>query len=427
MWASTDVKHPLYDPLMYVETLAAPDTIIAASLETVQAFAAHGHVAGQLADRVDEARATLEKLHALDLDFDQLAQQARDESIDRYFRPFDRLSVAMRLGWYTGSHRRFLDQQIFTGAENRHSVHNRLRQLDRDQFPRRLWRKAPELWHAPPSQARGVTAGMGWLNLADKMEGYLPELIEFADEIEGAGFRHVVHFGSGAASRIVMLMREMLAGGAVGLPLSAAQIPHQPPLAELLRKVPMAKILFLVDGHEPLHAAMLPALEELFATVEKDRGANTGKQFVAITQAGSAVADFAYENGFRRVFMDFCGMKEPYLALAYLGLVPAALLGVDLEEFLTRTNTLVQGCAPACRCGRTMRPCWGPRWASWPCKAATRSPSSSRSASRRWAGGWKTCWPKAWIGWAAGWCRWWASIPARPRSIARIGSSCTCI
>jgi len=345
MWSSTDVKHPAYDELLYIDGLAAPQTIIATSAETMGAFAARGTAASRAIENTAEARATIDRLHELDLDFDQIAQQLRDESIDRFFHPFDRLSVALRSGLYSGSHRRLRPQQVFPGSHERRAVHDRLRQLRRQNFARRLWQKEPQLWQIPPAEAPRVGRAMNWLNLADKMEGYLPELVEFVDEVEGAGFRHVVHVGGPGSTRTVMLLREMLASGAVGLPFTVVHGDDLSGVEELQRKTPLAKVLFLIDEPPPHEPPVMPVVHRLWGMVNPSRGTTTGKQFVAIAQHDSELADLAVEQAFRRVFFDFRGLNEPFLALSYLGLVPAALMGVDLEEFLARSQLMVHGCA----------------------------------------------------------------------------------
>src|SRR5207249_5839140 len=71
------------------------------------------------------------------------------------------------------------------------------------------------------------------------------------------------------------------------------------------------------------------------------------KQFIAITDPGTSLADEATTRGFRRVFLNPPDIGGRYSALSYFGLVPAALGGVDLAALLDRAATMMQGCSPS--------------------------------------------------------------------------------
>jgi len=70
-----------------------------------------------------------------------------------------------------------------------------------------------------------------------------------------------------------------------------------------------------------------------------------GKSFVTITDPGSQMADTAAGENFKRIFLNQPDIGGRYSALSYFGMVPAAIMGVDVERFLTRTEAMVQACA----------------------------------------------------------------------------------
>jgi transaldolase / glucose-6-phosphate isomerase len=69
-----------------------------------------------------------------------------------------------------------------------------------------------------------------------------------------------------------------------------------------------------------------------------------GASFVAITDPGSALEQTATERGFRRVFSGEPTIGGRYSALSPFGIVPAALMGVDLDRLLTNAERMIELC-----------------------------------------------------------------------------------
>ena len=72
-----------------------------------------------------------------------------------------------------------------------------------------------------------------------------------------------------------------------------------------------------------------------------------GRRFVAITDPGSKMQQVAEGDGFRRVFFGWPNIGGRYSALSDFGLVPAAIMGVDVAKFLDRTEEMVCACMPS--------------------------------------------------------------------------------
>jgi transaldolase/glucose-6-phosphate isomerase len=71
-----------------------------------------------------------------------------------------------------------------------------------------------------------------------------------------------------------------------------------------------------------------------------------GSHFVAITDPDSKMQHVAEGDGFRRVFFGWPNIGGRYSALSDFGLVPAAAMGVDVADFLDRTEAMVCACMP---------------------------------------------------------------------------------
>jgi len=75
-----------------------------------------------------------------------------------------------------------------------------------------------------------------------------------------------------------------------------------------------------------------------------ERTGGNPEQFVAITDPGSALGALAAERGFRATFAGEPTIGGRYSALSVFGLVPAALMGVDLSRLLERTQEMLEAC-----------------------------------------------------------------------------------
>jgi len=76
--------------------------------------------------------------------------------------------------------------------------------------------------------------------------------------------------------------------------------------------------------------------------------ARAGSQFVAITDPGTQLEHLATDNQYRTIFRNPPDIGGRYSALSYFGLVPAALLGIDVAALLGRSRAMATACrAPA--------------------------------------------------------------------------------
>ena len=71
------------------------------------------------------------------------------------------------------------------------------------------------------------------------------------------------------------------------------------------------------------------------AKVDAAKGSSkAGENFIAITDPGTSLEKLAADEGFRRTFLNMADIGGRYSALSYFGMVPAALMGVDIDAFL---------------------------------------------------------------------------------------------
>ena len=96
LWASTSTKNPAYRDVVYVEELVGPLTVNTLPEETIRAFQDHGLAAPTLDRGVDEARALLERLAAVGIDYADVTETLEREGVEKFADSFADLLEGIR-------------------------------------------------------------------------------------------------------------------------------------------------------------------------------------------------------------------------------------------------------------------------------------------------------------------------------------------
>ncbi len=221
-----------------------------------------------------------------------------------------------------------------------------IEKLKADRFLERFWKKDGTLWSKDKAVADSIPSALGWLDAPARMKEHAADLMAFAREVKAAGFVRVVHMGMGGSSLAPLVFRQMFHPNTHGLPLTVLDTTDPAIIATLDRKLDMEKTLFIVASKSGTTAEPM-AFEDYFFDRVKSVNAHPGRNFVAITDPGSALEESARNKNFRRIFPGFADVGGRYSALSNFGLVPAALLGVDIERLLEEAMHMVDACGPS--------------------------------------------------------------------------------
>jgi glucose-6-phosphate isomerase len=197
----------------------------------------------------------------------------------------------------------------------------------RERVAERVESKDATLW-GPPG-APEIADRLGWLTIAERMLGDVDDLGAFADRVRDDGLRDIVLLGMGGSSLAPEVLRRSFAPG-----------PNRPRL-HVLDSTDAATVRAVGESVEPRRTLFIVSSKSggtieplsLFAHFWSLAGA--GENFIAITDPGSPLADLAREHGFRRTFAGDPNIGGRYSALSPFGIVPAALMGVDIRVLLT--------------------------------------------------------------------------------------------
>ncbi len=214
--------------------------------------------------------------------------------------------------------------------------------LDQTGFASALWEKRLDVWTADPSTQRKIADRLGWLTALDFITPHLPRLGALADGVRRDGFTDVVLLGMGGSSLAPEVLRLVL-GGTEGYP-RFSMLDSVDPDAVRTAMTRAGSTLFVMASKSgsTIEANVMGA--EAQRRVVADGHATWGPRFLAITDDGTPLHRRAIAEGFREVFVNPADIGGRFSALSFFGLVPAALMGADVERIVDAAREMERAC-----------------------------------------------------------------------------------
>jgi RpiB/LacA/LacB family sugar-phosphate isomerase len=221
------------------------------------------------------------------------------------------------------------------------AVEETLRFLEAHEFLDRLWVKDATLWKGDAATVRNR---LGWLTSPTIMRSHAEDIRTFADEIRRLQYSQVVLLGMGGSSLAGEVFNETF-DSKMGFPDMLVLDSTDPAAVKhVIDTVNLGRALFVVSSKSGTTAETLAAYSFFRGQVEAAASPRPGMQFVAITDPGRPLDKLATETGFRRTFLNPASIGGRFSALSFFGLVPAALIGVDIKILLERAHGMVETC-----------------------------------------------------------------------------------
>jgi transaldolase/glucose-6-phosphate isomerase len=344
LWASTGTKNPDYSDVLYVEELIGPETVNTLPPDTLNAFKEHGRVRGAtVKENLEEAEAALAKLKSLGVDLEVITEKLQQDGVAAFAASFDQLMASLEKKRKAMLGIELARQELHLGRYQRR-VNRRLIDWQEARFAARLWNKDPTLWS--PTMQPELTDRLGWLELPESMQKQAEQLRAFAAKVKEDDIRHVVLLGMGGSSLAPEVFQQTF-GNAPGFPkLRVLDSTHPAAVKCVEAEIDAPHALFVVSSK----SGTTTETNSLFFYFWDKIGRVTsepGTHFIAITDPGTVLETLAAERRFRAVFRAPEEVGGRYSALTVFGLVPAALIGVDVAEILARARRMGEACGPA--------------------------------------------------------------------------------
>ncbi|MBT8491276.1 MAG: glucose-6-phosphate isomerase, partial [Deltaproteobacteria bacterium] len=227
------------------------------------------------------------------------------------------------------------------------SIDRGLTELRNDKIMARIWAHDHTVWKPEPDE---ITNRLGWLHSADVMADTIQRLNEFTDTVRSDGYTQVLLLGMGGSSLAPEVFSKTF-GNQTGY-LDLAVLDSTDPDAVLMHaeRLDPSRTLLIVSTKSGGTVETLSFFKFFYNWVVNSLGTErAGEHFIAITDPGSSLADLAERYQFRAIFLNDPNIGGRYSALSYFGLVPAALIGMDVKRLLDRALRMSSNCE-SCNC-----------------------------------------------------------------------------
>ncbi len=338
LWASTGVKNPSYRDTMYVEQLVAPDTVNTMPMPTLIAAAERAEISGPTADvGKEQVERDLAELRDAGIDLTDVTAKLLRDGVELFELSMDKLIAGVesrREAVVTG---RPTTIESLIPDELEPAIADRVRKATAEQVAARVWRKDESLWGGPGVPEIGDR--LGWLTIADAVLEEVDALDQLLRDCRSEGITDAVLLGMGGSSLAPEVFRRSFGDRGQGLRLHVLDSTDPGAVLTTERSVNLDTTLFIVSSKS---GGTIETMSHFRYFHEKT--GRRGDRFIAITDPGSPLAELAEENGFRRTFQNDPNIGGRYSALSYFGIVPAALMGVDVRALLERSQVAEQAC-----------------------------------------------------------------------------------
>jgi glucose-6-phosphate isomerase len=225
------------------------------------------------------------------------------------------------------------------------SVAQSLAEMERSDVVGRIWSRDHRLWKPQPVE---IANRLGWLHIVGKMKASLPQIFEFVDNVRSDGYNRALLLGMGGSSLAPEVFRKTFGVQSGYLDLAVLDSTDPETILDLASEIDLARTLFIVSTKSGTTIETLSLFKYFYNRVSEAFGlSEAGQHFIAITDAGTPLESIARAYAFRAAFLNDPDIGGRYAALSYVGLVPAGLMGLELEGNLDRTQRIVQNCRMA--------------------------------------------------------------------------------
>jgi glucose-6-phosphate isomerase len=218
-----------------------------------------------------------------------------------------------------------------------------------ERWAERLMNRDTSLWSSDERVRESISERLGWLASPRHFADHIADLDGFAEGIRDAGFQAAVVMGMGGSSLAPDMLHRTFGVADGYLPLRILDSTDPVAVAGTVDDLDPLSTLWIVASKsgtttEPL-AFQADAWARVDAALEQGHAHESpGELMVAITDPGRSEEAIPHHDDLRELFLNPPDIGGRYSALSYVGLVPAALIGLDLEALLGSALTMLAAC-----------------------------------------------------------------------------------
>lgn len=338
LWASTGVKNPSYPDTIYVDGLIGKQTVNTVPPSTFNDFMNHGSLVVTLDENVEEAITQIDELKSLGIDLDKITNRLQTEGVNSFSHSFENLMKAIeeKIERIKKEEKTF---NVFPG-DYQSAIDNAIMDLKMERIVERIWEKDFTVWSDSPNE---ITNRLGWLKSPDVSLEMSDEIIEFVESVKKDGYTNALLLGMGGSSLAPEVFSKTFGTKDGYLKLEVLDSTHPEQVLESKNKFNPKETLYIVSTKSGGTVETISFMKYFYTETLKSVGKEkVGNHFIAITDPRSGLETIAKELNFRKIFLNDPNIGGRYAALSLFGIVPAALLGIDIKKLLN--NALVMVC-----------------------------------------------------------------------------------
>jgi transaldolase / glucose-6-phosphate isomerase len=247
--------------------------------------------------------------------------------------------------------------------------------LEAKSAAQRMWDVDPTLWTDDPAGQAEIKIRLGWLKLPETSRAAIAEINAFAETVRAEGIQNILLIGMGGSSLgpevfSLVFSPQVLSGApaqskhnlqpsnlptlrqAQGIAFNILDSTDPAQVAATAARFTPETTLYIVASKSGGTAEVMAGFDYFYHLSAQKFGEAAGSRFIAVTDPGTSLEKLAKERGFRKIFNADPMVGGRYSALTHFGLVPAGLMGIDLEKFLASAEKMMKQCAaevPAAR------------------------------------------------------------------------------
>jgi len=207
----------------------------------------------------------------------------------------------------------------------------------------RIWKRDYTVWDYNPAE---ISNRLGWLDIANVMKQNVDRMEKLAETVRDDGYTHALLLGMGGSSLAPEVFRKTFGVKSGYLDLAVLDSTDPGAILAHAENLDLSQTLFIVSTKSGGTTETLSFFKFFYNRVAEAVGVDdAGKHFIAITDLGSKLVDLAEDYKFRQTFINDSNIGGRYSALSYFGLVPAALVGVDIGTLLDRATEMMDACS----------------------------------------------------------------------------------
>ena len=226
-----------------------------------------------------------------------------------------------------------------------------VRRARSEEWASRLFDRDVTLWSSDPRVGAAIAERLGWLGAPAHFANQIAGLEGFGDAIVDQGYMTAIVAGMGGSSLAPDVLHRTFGSQDGYLSL------------RILDSTDPAYVASIFDDLDPLQTIVLIAsksgtttepnafLAEAWARAHDAldvRKHHTYEQpggfIAAISDPGRSIEAIPHHDAFREVFLNPPDIGGRYSALTYVGLVPASLIGLDLDALLASASAMLGAC-----------------------------------------------------------------------------------